>query len=258
MKPIIQAPLDALDARIRALESSMASSIRRIALLEVPTRGRWLGRQVFTTNLEYVPSAGTRRVLVRMIGGGGAGGGTTGTTGIAAGGGGHSGWYLEFFISSLVSAGAVVCGQGGFGLDGGGGLSGQQSSIVLNGTSYIAMGGSPGSVGPLSTGGVSGPSAAIAGSTDVSAIGFASYGAGEVGVWVSAVGGSFAVSGRGGYSPFGTVGLSVATSGPGTTDGGDGTFGGGGGGSVGNSAGGAQTSTGGDGGRGMVVIDEFS
>lgn len=116
--------------------------------------GRLLGVQLLTAfSGTATPTAGTRQVRLRMIGGGGGGGAaaSSSNTGVAAGSGGSSGVLLEIWIKNAepLTYGAYKCGAGGArgtagvgaAADGG---AGGDTTIVINGRTYIAKGGSGG------------------------------------------------------------------------------------------------------------------
>jgi hypothetical protein len=114
-----------------------------------------LGRQVFTASGTYTPTAGTRAVLVRMVGGGGGGGGSARFPGAAPynttrGAGGASGVYVEKWIinDTPLGGGEVTIGAGGAAGSsaGGNGGDGGPTEVTIGGTTYIAPGG-PGGAG---------------------------------------------------------------------------------------------------------------
>jgi len=213
--------------------------------------GRLLGPPVILTGFgQYTPNPAAKTVRVRMIGGGGAGGGTVGAVGLGGGGGGTSGWYLDFVVP-CGTGGTFVCGAGGTGAAGANGNPGGNTTLVLNGFTYVAAGGAGGLFGTLGAGGVAGPGGLTAGSTDVSGFGFSTASPGDQAEWA----GVFVLSGDGGASPFGPPGVAVSSGGPGITPGNPGVRGSGGSGSVGNGAG---PSTGAAGGAGMIIIEEYS
>lgn len=130
-----------------------------------------LGRQVFRASGTYTPTAGTRAVLLRMVGGGGGGGGSGRYPGVSPynttkGAGGASGVYIEKWISNdtPLGGGAITIGAGGAGgaSTGGNGADGQPTSAVIGGTTYLAPGGPGGGGDPNGTsvsalGGVANP-----------------------------------------------------------------------------------------------------
>ncbi len=100
----------------------------------------------------YTPTAGTNKIIVKMIGGGGGGGGINGVSGSYANGtGGASGIYWQKFFSSITSAtGTVIIGAGGASgsssvnnrCNGG---TGGDTSFAINTVTYLSKGGLGGS-----------------------------------------------------------------------------------------------------------------
>lgn len=130
-----------------------------------PSSGAFLGRVKFTADGMWVPIPGTMKVHVVMCGGGASGNGPLGTpTLTSVGGGGASGAGLDFDIESLVpiTGGPVVIGLGGVGVLGGSN-PGTPTSVVVNGTTYVAdhgfAGGGAGTASgfAIATGGSVGP-----------------------------------------------------------------------------------------------------
>ncbi|MEX7607210.1 glycine-rich domain-containing protein [Enterobacter asburiae] len=115
--------------------------------------GRLINIRAFTSSGTYVPTPGTKKIRVRIIGGGGAGGGAAASTVsgyLAAGHGGNAGSYGEtglIDISDIASV-AVTVGAAGVGAAGANGTNGGASSF---GNYIIAPGGRGGNLG------VSGP-----------------------------------------------------------------------------------------------------
>jgi len=218
MKPVIQRGLDALEARIRALETGVGSLLATVnALSSLVGFGRlWVNRQVLVGAGTYSPTNGTRRVLVRMIGGGGGGGGAASVSGHpnASGAGGNSGWYIEFRVSGSLTGGPYSCGAGGLGGSSapGAGGTGGDTTLVINGTTYTARGGTGGGAASDLNGA---PFAPATGSTS-SGIDFACYCPGMPGITggttveAESLGLQFGGSG-GGVPPFGTGGYAVST-----------------------------------------------
>lgn len=122
-----------------------------VANLKAATSGRMINTQIFATagTFTYTPTAGTRKVKVRVIGGGGGGGGCGATTAsnAAAGAGGSGGGYTESTITSGFSGVSVVVGAGGTagaaGANNGGNGSGSSFGALLSAT---GGGGGTGSV----------------------------------------------------------------------------------------------------------------
>jgi hypothetical protein len=278
MKPIIQGALDALEGRIRTLETgarsllttvtTAVSNISTLTTLLTATSGSltsltslvgsgrlWANRQVLTGAGTYTPTSGTKRVIIRMVGGGGGGGGANSTAGTAdsSGAGGNSGWYLEIRSSGSngvnVTGGSYSCGSGGAGgstAPGTGGTGGD-TTITVNGTTYTAKGGTGGTAFLNDNGAPAAPAAC----PSTSSADFFCYGAGGCGI-ATASGGGLAYCGFGGsVPPFGSGGFAVNA---GPAQGGPGLgFGAGGAGGVADffSVNGAAGSA------GAIVIDEF-
>lgn len=102
--------------------------------------GRLLNVVTLTSSGSYIPSPGTKSIIVEVqgAGGGGAGAGTTSSSAIAIGSGGSAGAYAKSLITNLAAAYAVVVGLGGSGGNGSanglnGGASSFGSLITANG-----------------------------------------------------------------------------------------------------------------------------
>ena len=233
--------------------------------------GLLINRQVFTANGTYTPTAGTRAILVRMVGGGGGGGGAAGSgaTGhAAAGGGGASGAYVELFASATTTWGAITAGGavvvGAAGAAGAAGASsggdGGDTSITVTaggvvGTIWSAKGGKGGAGAASVTSGTNAGGGANTASTSGD---FNYFDPGGTGM--SSGNGIYTHSGRGGHSHMGRGGSEVFGNGAdGQTAGNAGT-GHGAGGSGGYSGCTTTSSTavaGGAGTAGIVIIDEY-
>lgn len=271
MKPSIQGPLDELSRRCAALEAQVRSLTAALPLQVASlsgtlnsgiaaasaslVHGRLLNVQVISAVQDYVPTSGTVTVLVEMVGAGGGGGGVScGASQAAAGAGGGSGVYWRRFFSSVTSA-TGSCNPGAFGTGGGNsptdGGAGGDTSFSLNGTTYVAKGGSGGPKG-VATGGdqLILPVAPAAGtSTDSSTT--TSYWLGGIGEVSDGPLNAWA-SGHGGSSPFGGGGVPVNGNAIGKAGSGFGAGGSGG------AAGATQFAGGGNGSAGVIVIHEFS
>jgi hypothetical protein len=104
------------------------------------TAGRLLDIRYFRTNGTYTPTAGTRFIVVEVIGGGGAGGSTPATTsgqGAVSTGGSGGGWARRT-IRSGFSGVAMTVGLGGAPVAGGQGGQGGTTSF---GSLVVATGG---------------------------------------------------------------------------------------------------------------------
>ncbi|EFT6997202.1 carbohydrate kinase [Escherichia coli] len=79
--------------------------------------GRLLNVQTFYTSGTYTPTAGTKKVIVEMVGGGGGGAGAraAGPGQIAVGGAGGAGSYAKAQFTSGFSGVNVIVGSGGMG-----------------------------------------------------------------------------------------------------------------------------------------------
>jgi hypothetical protein len=215
-----------------------------------------LGRQVLSAaSGTYVPTAGAKRVMLRLQGAGGGGGGVANTAAAqtATGGGGAAGDYVEAFIdpAGAVVGGAFVRGAGGLaGVNtGGAGGTGADSTIVINGTTYTAKGGTGGSfTGSSAAAQIVAGGAAQGGSTAGDLLVPA-----EPGVPGFTQSGTLGESGQGGNSPFGSGGAPKIGQGAGNVGTG---FGSGGSGGLSINAAGAVT--GGAGSNGLIIIYEYS
>lgn len=121
--------------------------------LKANTNGRLLNVRTFTASGTYIPTAGTKKVRVRLVGGGGGGGGaaantTSGT--FSFGYGGSSGCYGDSGMidaSSITTVAVTVGSAGTGGVGAGNGTSGGNSSFG----SFITAQGGPGGNGGAST-----------------------------------------------------------------------------------------------------------
>ena len=218
--------------------------------------GRLINIRAFTSSGTYVPTPGTKKIRVRIIGGGGAGGGAAASTisgYLAAGHGGNAGSYGEtrlIDVSGIASV-AVTVGAAGVGAVGANGTDGGASAF---GNYIIAPGGRGGNFG------VSGPASdswvpdyTQSDECTGTAMFISIPGQGGFGQ-MSFVNGS-AKGGRGGSSVLGTGGSAYvvnATGGYGLG------LGGGGAGSVTTYANGTWATAGGHGARGEVIVEEYA
>ena len=126
-----------------------------------------LNMQVFTSGSgTYTPTAGTKSILVRMVGGGGAGGSTNYPTcsGVYfAGGGGGAGGYCEAVINSVAVSYSYTVGTGGTTVStcGSAGNSGGTTTFG----SYTANGGAGGIEAASGTVGAGGAGGTASGGT---------------------------------------------------------------------------------------------
>lgn len=229
----------------------------------ITTTGTLVGHQVFTSSGTYTPTSGTKKVYIQMCGAGGGGGGAQGTTGdAAAGGGGGAGdlWMKYIDCAGSCTGGALTIGAGGAGgsTSGGNGSSGGDTSIVIDGGTNTAPGGTGGTGmtsqtlinwvqgGNKSPGGTSG--------ADVDSRG--AHGGRGVAFCFSGCGAGFAGdgwAGNGGESPWGAGGQGQSTNGA-AEDNGYGNCSGGSGGATRYATGFA----GGTGAAGLVVVWEYN
>ncbi|HHA1309114.1 TPA: phage tail protein [Enterobacter roggenkampii] len=218
--------------------------------------GRLINIRAFTSSGTYVPTPGTKKIRVRIIGGGGAGGGAAASTVsgyLAAGHGGNTGSYGEtglIDISDIASV-AVTVGAAGVGAAGANGTNGGASSF---GNYIIAPGGRGGNLG------VSGPASdswvpdyTQSDECTGTAILISIPGQGGFGQ-MSFVTGS-AKGGRGGSSVLGTGGSAYVVN---ATGGYGWGLGGGGAGSVTTYSNGTSATAGGHGARGEVIVGEYA
>ncbi|WP_250533560.1 hypothetical protein [Caballeronia sp. AZ10_KS36] len=86
-----------------------------LSAIKALTNGKLLNVQTFTSNGTYTPTAGTKFVIVEVLGGAGSGGGcaATGASQISVGSGGCAGAYAKALITSGFSGVAVTVGVGG-------------------------------------------------------------------------------------------------------------------------------------------------
>jgi hypothetical protein len=216
--------------------------------------GRLVNIQKFTSSGTYTPTAGTKFIIVKVIGGGGGGGASlnTNSTQVSMGGGAGAGGTAisKLLISSITSTVSVIIGAAG--------LGGTASAIATSGGgssfgSYLsATGGGFGAAGLAATignsmltfngGGGDGSNGNIANSIG---------GSGSQGIvlqsgYVSGAGGSSSISAGG--QPLSTTGSSSPGVGGRNGSGGSGAF------SYTNSA----VTNGGNGGSGVVYVWEYA
>lgn len=226
--------------------------------------GSLIGVRVFTNSsgeTAYTPTAGTKSVLIKLVGAGGAGGDSASVTSpaLSVGGGGGAGAYQEHYTKTLadftgkvvivgkggVPSGTIIGGDSSFGVSGGTKLltaaGGQQGADGASGTVYVAGAGGGGK-GQISQKGnvVSTPG-----------------GDGNAGI----IYGTFAVGGAGGNSAMSVNSNgshSMSTSSGNGFNGIDGVIRGPGSGGDGAVSKGAAAFTGGIGADGIVIIYEYS
>lgn len=213
--------------------------------------GRLIKCQVFKSSGTYVPTQGTKFIIVEIVGGGGAGGGCQVgyPNNAACGGGGMSGEYVKARVDNPAVT-TVTIGYGGIGVSASVGAPGGTTSF---GNTIIAKGGLGGNVlAEGTTPGVVGPYGAYTepGFTGANIIGSGS-GYSSPGVRFS---GSLAIGGLGGDSILGAGAGSQAIVGEGINANGHG--GGGGGACVYGGA--TQQRAGGSGMAGIAIIWEYA
>lgn len=213
--------------------------------------GTLLAVLVFTSGTSYTPTAGTKAILVTMIGGGGGGGGVTGAANsIGAGGGGGSGSMLTKYITG-VGAGPFTYAIGAAGTaganTGGTGGNGGSTTLTVNSVTYTAPGGSGGvgqTAGTTAAMILGGNGGTVSTNGDLNGTGSS----GERGFRISGTVGS---SGNGASTIHGGGGNARTTAGAGNAGTG---FGAGGGGGLSTAA---TARTGGAGSAGVIIIYEY-
>lgn len=223
------------------------------------TTGRLMSVQKFVTagSFTYTPSAGTKKIIVEIVGAGGAGAGVaaTGSGFSAAGGGGGAGSYVKAIFNVVPSSVSGVIGSAGVATTGAGSNGG-----ASNFGTYISVpGGFAGATRNLNSFPVMGPfggggqSPTVNLTSGMTVILSSPGSAGGYGL-VAALG-SDALGGSGGNSLMGSGGSGVGTQSTGVSGGG---YGSGGGGAC-ISPGGTSTSyQGGDGAVGACIIFEYA
>ncbi len=217
--------------------------------------GTWgsslIGTRVLTSGTSYTPTAGTNKIIAYVIGGGAGGGSVASSISTLSGSGGGAGGVVGF--TEDVSDQIVYTYS--IGLGGASSTNGGTSSIVVNGNTYTATGGTGGvdgtSAAPSVTGG------AIGGTTTPASVsGNVFYAAnGGPGATAYSIAPNNHASGSGGSNMFGTGGRSLGLNAAGSSIGvaGDG-FGGGGSGALQNNT---TARAGGAGFDGAIVITEI-
>lgn len=224
------------------------------AIKGVVGSGRVINTQIFKVpgSYTYVPTAGTGKVRVRVIGGGAAGGGCAATTGsnAAAGAGGSGGGYAEGIFTAAFAGLAVVVGAGGAP-----GAAGANNGGNGGGSSFGALLSATGGEGGVGGTAVTTPSAAGSGPAGVGTGGaINAQGSGgspssitNIQNYQSGIGGGSSFGGGASQRRFADQGAGRAGIGPGA-------------GGSGAAAGGSITTAalaGGAGAPGIVIIEEF-
>ncbi|WP_256586929.1 phage tail protein [Pseudomonas sp. Irchel 3E19] len=212
--------------------------------------GRYLRTRVFKANEIYLPGPGTKKIKYRLQGGGGAGGGavSTANTQLSAGCGGSGGAYAEGWLTQGFDGQQITIGKGGTGVVASIGLNGGTTSFAgIAAPGGYGGGFSANTVPPLQLGRSPNSEPATGGST------INANGQGGGGVKGPTL--AFCTSGEGGLSAFGPGGNSSG----GASRDGEGAVnpGSGGGGAL------AKPSCpsnlkGGNGGDGIVIIEEWT
>lgn len=231
------------------------------------TSGQYVGTTVFLTSggttATFTTGATTNKIKIRMWGGGGGGGGMkTVASGYGVAGGGGSGGYAEKTFTVTPSTGYTYQvgngGSGGAGSIPGNGGTGQNSLFTVGGTTVTAFGG-VGGTGSTAVSGASiivtggGTGAPISTNGDLNCIGMDGQG--------GAATGCLGVNGSGNFvleegSQPGTTSIGNCAL---NTSAGNGSAGSKGSGGQGASVlAGSATANGGQGGFGVLIIDEYT
>lgn len=184
------------DGSISNLENSLVAGIQGA------TPGRLMALRVFTSSGTYTPTAGTKSIVVEVVGAGGAGGAAqgTGASQISGGAGGGAGGRAIKRITSP-TAQTLTIGVGGVGNNTSSGQTGGASSFGSIITAAGGLGGAYGFAGVVgSSGGGIGGSAT---GGDINATG--AVGGGVFGIASSAI----VLSGSGASSQYGGGGTSI-------------------------------------------------
>ena len=236
------------------------SAISDLNLTDAKFLGRLLNVQTFTSSGTYIPTKGTKSIVVEVQGAGGAGGGSTATTSgnASLGAGGTEGCYGKSIFSDLETSYTVTIGTGGKGIvgsSGGGGGTTSFGSLLSAGGGYGGGRLSDGvSVSFVGIDGLTLPSPPTVTGANIFSSGYAGtfYFAIRLNNAYSAGG----VTGMGGRSFFGAGGGSGTSSGAGANAT---AFGSGGAGAKSWVAGASDIAyAGGNGANGVVVVWEYS
>ncbi|WP_330206344.1 phage tail-collar fiber domain-containing protein [Pseudomonas sp. AM14(2022)] len=105
--------------------ASLVDEVRNVS-------GRYLRTRVFKANEIYLPGPGTKKIKYRLQGGGGAGGGSVSTanTQLSAGCGGSAGAYAEGWLTQGFDGQQITLGKGGAGVVANIGLNGGTTSFA--------------------------------------------------------------------------------------------------------------------------------
>lgn len=229
----------------------------------LPSAGSLIGVQRITAtgSFTYTATAGTRLVVMELVGGGGGGSGiaSPGSGKVSIGRSGGGGGYIRKLLSSAFNGGTGSVGAGGPGGSAGdnAGTAGGNTTftIVGGGTTYTAGGGDAGNNGgsalavfPNISNGVGGGSAS---GGDINIPGSGSFaGVVQSATILNSGGGGYSHLGHGGYGSLVVAGNSFQAAFNGTGNGG------GGGSPVATGTAGAQA--GGNGSNGIAIFTEYA
>lgn len=216
--------------------------------------GRYTGFQLFATpgSPTYTPTAGTKKILIKMIGAGGGGGGCSATAAgqFSTGAAGGAGAYAEHSIAAgLASSYALVIGAAGSG--GATAGAGGNGGTTQFGAIITCTGGNGGGAGGPVAFPATGLSAGLGGTASGANIINAHGPQGKVGYGLQAnqcigAGGADSYYGGGGPIVFGAAAAGLVA------------VAGGAGGGAGFSNNGGAAQVGGGGGGGSIIIYEFA
>lgn len=107
--------------------------------------GGLIGVQSFTRSATYLPTSGTKRIYVRLVGGGGSGGNCSATSGseVSCASGGGAGSYAEAVLDAGFNGVEIEVGKGGASSSSNG-LSGNAGGTTRFGDLILAPGGTAG------------------------------------------------------------------------------------------------------------------
>ena len=115
-------------------DGTVNTALSNLDLVTNGSVGRLMGApKVFQSSGTYIPSAGTKAIIVQVQAGGGAGGNATSGTGTTAstGAGGGAGGYAESYLNPVPASASIVVGSGG--VSAAGGNSSFNGTIIANG-----------------------------------------------------------------------------------------------------------------------------
>lgn len=233
---------------VPATGSSSITTIGNVTSGSVP--GALKDIVTLTSSGTYTPSAGTKSVVLFMVGAGGGGGGVAGTnsrTGV--GGGGGAGGLLIAKISGVSGSYNYTVGSGGSGgsTSGGTGQNGGNTTFINGSTTYTAYGGSGGN-GQVASNTIAPVAGGDGGNQSTNGIMNSGGDSGGVGLRSSS---SSGFSGKGGRSRYGSGGVGHVSAGAGDNATG---YGAGGGGAMSTNA---TDYTGGNGTGGLILVYEY-